>query len=175
MGHREQLLAGAKRCLYERGYAHTTARDIVTASGTNLASIGYHFGSKEALLNAAMIEAGRTGFTALLLGADPATVPAADDEPTSPATSAKTAAAGESAGPAASVGSAADQGPTTPSAAGAAGSGSAVGALVMALISGLSVQWLLDPERAPSAQDITDALRTLLALMESAGSPGGSA
>src|SRR5918997_1679891 len=57
MGHREQLLEGAKRCLIERGYAHTTARDIVAASGTNLASIGYHFGSKEALLNAAMIEA----------------------------------------------------------------------------------------------------------------------
>ncbi|MBN1170597.1 MAG: helix-turn-helix transcriptional regulator, partial [Micromonosporaceae bacterium] len=57
MGHREQLLAGAKRCLYERGYARTTARDIVAASGTNLASIGYHFGSKEALLNAAMIDA----------------------------------------------------------------------------------------------------------------------
>jgi AcrR family transcriptional regulator len=54
MGHREDLLAGAKRCLQERGYAHTTARDIVAASGTNLASIGYHFGSKEALLNAAM-------------------------------------------------------------------------------------------------------------------------
>jgi AcrR family transcriptional regulator len=29
----------------------------VAASGANLASIGYHFGSKEALLNAAMIEA----------------------------------------------------------------------------------------------------------------------
>src|SRR5215218_1592676 len=57
MGHREDLLAGAKRCLFERGYAHTTARDIVAASGTNLASIGYHFGSKEALLNAAMIGA----------------------------------------------------------------------------------------------------------------------
>jgi AcrR family transcriptional regulator len=57
MGHREKLLAGAKLCLYERGYARTTARDIVAASGTNLASIGYHFGSKEALLNAAMIEA----------------------------------------------------------------------------------------------------------------------
>jgi AcrR family transcriptional regulator len=57
MGHREKLLAGAKRCLYERGYARTTARDIVAASGANLASIGYHFGSKEALLNAAMIEA----------------------------------------------------------------------------------------------------------------------
>jgi AcrR family transcriptional regulator len=57
MGHRERLLAGARRCLFERGYARTTARDIVAASGTNLASIGYHFGSKEALLNAAMIEA----------------------------------------------------------------------------------------------------------------------
>ena len=57
MGHREDLLAGAKRCIYERGYARTTARDIVAASGTNLASIGYHYGSKEALLNAALIEA----------------------------------------------------------------------------------------------------------------------
>ncbi|MGH3914167.1 MAG: TetR/AcrR family transcriptional regulator, partial [Pseudonocardiaceae bacterium] len=54
MGHREALLDGARRCLLERGYARTTARDLVAASGTNLASIGYHFGSKEALLNAAM-------------------------------------------------------------------------------------------------------------------------
>jgi AcrR family transcriptional regulator len=54
MGHREALLAGARRCLLERGYARTTARDLVAASGTNLASIGYHFGSKEALLNGAM-------------------------------------------------------------------------------------------------------------------------
>ncbi|WP_406229436.1 TetR/AcrR family transcriptional regulator [Nocardia sp. NBC_01009] len=55
MGHREDLLEGAKRCLIERGYARTTARDIVAASGANLASIGYHFGSKEALLNIAML------------------------------------------------------------------------------------------------------------------------
>jgi len=53
MGHREDLLAGAVRCLREKGYAHTTARDIVAASGTNLASIGYHYGSTKALLNAA--------------------------------------------------------------------------------------------------------------------------
>src|SRR5580658_7348064 len=57
MSHREDLLAGAVRCLREKGYAHTTARDIVAASGTNLASIGYHYGSTEALLNAAVIEA----------------------------------------------------------------------------------------------------------------------
>ncbi|HEY6740293.1 MAG TPA: TetR/AcrR family transcriptional regulator [Actinopolymorphaceae bacterium] len=57
MGHKEQLLEAAKRCLYEIGYAHITARDLVAASGTNLASIGYHYGSKDALLNAAMISA----------------------------------------------------------------------------------------------------------------------
>ena len=48
---------GARRCLQERGYARTTARDLVAASGTNLASIGYHFGSKEALLDEAITQA----------------------------------------------------------------------------------------------------------------------
>jgi AcrR family transcriptional regulator len=50
MGHREDLLDGAKRCLLEKGFLRTTARDIVKESGTNLASIGYHYGSKDALL-----------------------------------------------------------------------------------------------------------------------------
>ncbi|MCW8379273.1 TetR/AcrR family transcriptional regulator [Streptomyces justiciae] len=50
MGHREDLLEGAKRCLLAKGFARTTARDIVKESGTNLASIGYHYGSKDALL-----------------------------------------------------------------------------------------------------------------------------
>src|SRR5439155_24198764 len=53
--HRDQLVKGAIKCLQTKGYARTTARDIATASGANLASIGYHFGSKEALLNEAMI------------------------------------------------------------------------------------------------------------------------
>ncbi|MER7420977.1 TetR/AcrR family transcriptional regulator [Micromonospora peucetia] len=56
MGQREELLAGAKRCLVEKGYAHTTARDIVATTGAHLGSIGYHFGSKDALLNAALLE-----------------------------------------------------------------------------------------------------------------------
>jgi len=55
MGHREDLLEGAKRCLLEKGFARTTARDIVKASGTNLASIGYHYGSKDALLAQAYV------------------------------------------------------------------------------------------------------------------------
>ncbi|MDQ0598719.1 AcrR family transcriptional regulator [Streptomyces canus] len=50
MGHREDLLEGAKRCLLVKGFLRTTARDIVKESGTNLASIGYHYGSKDALL-----------------------------------------------------------------------------------------------------------------------------
>ena len=32
MGNREDLLAGAKKCLYEKGYARTTARDIASAA-----------------------------------------------------------------------------------------------------------------------------------------------
>ncbi|MFF8729638.1 TetR/AcrR family transcriptional regulator [Streptomyces sp. NPDC015171] len=55
MGHREDLLAGARRCLLEKGFLRTTARDVVKASGTNLASIGYHYGSKDALLVQAYI------------------------------------------------------------------------------------------------------------------------
>ncbi|HYB86076.1 MAG TPA: helix-turn-helix domain-containing protein [Streptosporangiaceae bacterium] len=56
MGNREDLLAGAKRCLIEKGYARTTARDIAAASGVSLAAIGYHFGSKDALMNQAIYE-----------------------------------------------------------------------------------------------------------------------
>ncbi|GHF87425.1 TetR/AcrR family transcriptional regulator [Streptomyces thermodiastaticus] len=56
MGHREDLLGGAKRCLLQKGFLRTTARDIVKESGTNLASIGYHYGSKEALLAQAYLD-----------------------------------------------------------------------------------------------------------------------
>lgn len=57
MGNREALLEGAKTCLRDKGYAKTTARDIAAASGVSLAAIGYHFGSMDTLLTAALIEA----------------------------------------------------------------------------------------------------------------------
>ncbi len=57
VGNREELLAGARKCLLEKGYVQTTARDIASASGVSLAAIGYHFGTKEALLQEAMVEA----------------------------------------------------------------------------------------------------------------------
>lgn len=56
MNQRDALLAGAKQCLAQKGYGRTTARDIAAASGANLGSIGYHFGSKDRLMNAAALE-----------------------------------------------------------------------------------------------------------------------
>ena len=47
--HRTRLLLAAQSLLRERAYGKITARDLVTASNTNLGSISYHFGSKEAL------------------------------------------------------------------------------------------------------------------------------
>jgi AcrR family transcriptional regulator len=58
--HKERLLRGALICLRSKGYAATTSRDIAAAAGANLGSIGYHYGSKDALLNEAL----RHGFRA---------------------------------------------------------------------------------------------------------------
>jgi AcrR family transcriptional regulator len=57
VNNRAKLLAGARQCLEDKGYTRTTARDITAVAGTSLAAIGYHFGSIEALLNAALHDA----------------------------------------------------------------------------------------------------------------------
>ena len=57
MGNREALLAGAKRCLSMQGWARTTVRDIAREAGVSHAAIGYHYGSREALLVAALFQA----------------------------------------------------------------------------------------------------------------------
>jgi len=56
MGNREDLLAGARQVILERGVAKATARDIATAAGVSLAAIGYHFGSKDELISAALTD-----------------------------------------------------------------------------------------------------------------------
>jgi AcrR family transcriptional regulator len=57
MGNREALIQGAKQAIRDRGYARSTVRDITAAAGgVSMAAIGYHFGSREALLNAALME-----------------------------------------------------------------------------------------------------------------------
>lgn len=50
------LLDAAKGLIHERGYAGTSVRELAAASGTNLAAVSYHFGSRENLLNAAVLE-----------------------------------------------------------------------------------------------------------------------
>jgi AcrR family transcriptional regulator len=55
--HREQILEGAIECVQTRGVADTTTRDIAAASGASLASIPYHFGSKDALMDQALLQA----------------------------------------------------------------------------------------------------------------------
>jgi AcrR family transcriptional regulator len=188
MGNREDLLAGAKRCLYEKGYARTTARDIAAASGVSLAAIGYHFGSKEALLNAARIEAigewwdelGRT----LTADADPEASPMARIE----AIWTKVIESFATHRPlwVASFEMLAqiDQAPEVRNAVADAqqqarlGLASlfhnldptldektawVVGSFYLALLPGVAAQWLIDPEHAPSGRDLAEALRTIVA------------
>ncbi|HEY7951721.1 MAG TPA: TetR/AcrR family transcriptional regulator [Solirubrobacteraceae bacterium] len=50
------LLDAAKQLILEQGYAGTSVRDIAAASGTNLSAVNYHFGSREKLLNQALLE-----------------------------------------------------------------------------------------------------------------------
>jgi len=52
--NREALIDGTLRCIEEKPSESVTARDISAASGANLASIVYHFGSKDALMAHAM-------------------------------------------------------------------------------------------------------------------------
>jgi len=50
------LLEAAKQLILERGYAGASVRELTAAAGTNLGAVNYHFGSREKLLNEAMLE-----------------------------------------------------------------------------------------------------------------------
>ncbi|GII34410.1 TetR family transcriptional regulator [Planotetraspora mira] len=188
MGNREDLLAGARRCLMEKGYAGTTARDISAASGTSLASIGYHFGSTKALLNAALFEAmeewGSELEHALAGGASSGTTPMQRFEETWARIIESFARlrplwaiqfeliaqmermpelreAFASANRQARLGLAALFDGLDPVAD--EKKALAVGAFHQALLGGMAAQWLVDPEGAPSAQDLVEAVRTITA------------
>jgi AcrR family transcriptional regulator len=201
MGNREDLLAGAKRCLLEKGYARTTARDIAAASGTSLAAIGYHFKTTEALLNAALFQAmeewGDELGHALSTDNDPNATPAERfasiwdrviqsfitqralwttqfelvtliqqlpemrdfysqaQQRARP----ELAALFQGVDPAADDRSADDR------------SARLVGTLHQALLGGVALQWLMDPEHAPSGADLAEALRTVAASLEPRATP----
>lgn len=187
MGHREDLLEGAKRCLLEKGYARTTARDIVAASGTNLASIGYHYGSKEALLNQAFLAVteewgdavGPANKEAAALPKDPIERFEKTWEQVIAAFDASRAVWKLQL----EVVSRLDEdeqlrqailGPQKEGRAGMAEGflgldpqadpekARVAGLFYQALVAGVMIQWMVDPETAPSAKDLTDGLRAVL-------------
>ncbi len=53
--NRQQLVEGALRCLARLPAERVTARAIADEAGANLASIGYHFGSKDELVTEAVL------------------------------------------------------------------------------------------------------------------------
>ena len=194
MGHREDLLEGAKRCLYEKGYARTTARDVVAASGTNLGSIGYHYGSTQALMNAAMLSAMQdwgdavaaalaaggaegedrlTAFWRRVIGTIDthrrlwlASIEATLQGEHSPDLRAQMTAGLEDgrSGMAALVTGRPEDTLDDETV-------HSVGSVQMALMSGVLTQWLTDPANAPSAEDIVAGIRALAALSGAAPRP----
>lgn len=55
-GSKDRLRRAALHCIAQRGYAATSSRDIAREAQANVASINYHFGSKEALVTEALGE-----------------------------------------------------------------------------------------------------------------------
>lgn len=53
-GSKDKLLDGALECIRTLGYGATTSRDIARSAGVNVASINYHFGGKDELLEQAL-------------------------------------------------------------------------------------------------------------------------
>lgn len=199
MGNREALLAGAQRCLYVKGYARTTARDIAAASGVSLAAIGYHFGSTQALLRAALMEATNEWAEELEHALAGAARPVAESDAASDAEAGDPIERFEAtwtrlvesftarrplwatqfelfaqlehdtevrefladALERARFGLAALLQGLDPEADRRAAR--AVGGFHQALLSGMLVQWLADPDRAPTGRDLADALRLIAA------------
>jgi AcrR family transcriptional regulator len=181
MGHREDLLEGAKKCLAEKGFVRTTARDIVSASGTNLASIGYHYGSKDALLTqafVALMEEWGAAFQASLKGR-PGTLERfrsvwdsvlAQQEASFPVWAASLEVAlgrGQHPELRALLAAQQDEGRRglvsmltgTPEEEVGERDVRTLGAFYQALLNGLMIQWMFDPGSAATAEEFTEGMR----------------
>ncbi|MFJ2770502.1 TetR/AcrR family transcriptional regulator [Streptomyces sp. NPDC087300] len=158
MGNREDLLAGAKQCLIERGWARTTVRDIAAAAGVSHAAIGYHFGSKDALLTQGLVEAVDELSDELGLasagGPQERWQALIDSFTTHRALWVAQLEATVMAERLPEVRVHLAEGQRQ----GREGMG---GSVPLALLGGLMLQWLVDPERAPSGAQVVTELRAL--------------
>jgi len=190
MTNREALLESAITSLQEKGYAGTTARDVADGAGVSLGGIGYHFGTVQELLDAALAEAVRRWFEPLIgvlsRPQPPPTLaqlgPAldglldtlADHRPLVIAYFEALLRAERSPALRTALAADLDEFRQTLTAgiqrllAGGSGSASpdpqAAASLVMATFDGLIIQWLLAPDQVPSGRVIADTLKRAAAL-----------
>ncbi|WP_163506101.1 TetR/AcrR family transcriptional regulator [Fodinicola acaciae] len=189
MGNREDLLAGALTCLKDKGWARTTVRDIAAAAGVNHAAIGYHFGSRDALMTQAFMQAieewGEEVEAAVRASTDKDATPREQYEAfwrtaiasfrTNPKLWLATVEASIEAQHNPRIAEIIQEGMREGRSGLAAGllgkpeesldaeAKRTVGAVQMALMSGILIQWLFDPDSAPSGADIATGVTALAA------------
>lgn len=180
---KRRLVDGTRRCVVERGAGATTARDISAATGTNLAAINYHFGSKDALVTLALVRSvdACRDRVARAAGEAAAASPAerverllevlrqvlVDDRGTAVA-GVQALAAAEHAGPVRAEFARsheqlrADLAQLVLHAEEVSDeTARGVGSTALALVHGFALQWLLDPATAPAPQHCAAALTAL--------------
>ncbi|ORW01091.1 TetR/AcrR family transcriptional regulator [Mycobacterium kyorinense] len=176
MGNREALLEAAIVCLREHGFGGTRARDLAGAAGVSLGAIRYHFGSTEALLNAAIAESSRRwikSFQTSMAGVDAETgiADAVDglydvfDAHRELLAGFVEAFAHAQRSPAARRELAGYYEEFRRDIAAALGGGSdaeSLASILLALVDGLMVQWMLDPSRRPDNDVLRRAVGSLV-------------
>lgn len=173
MSARDRLLEAAIGSLHTRGYARTTTREIVAAAGSHLPAVNYYFGSKERLLHEAAVQS--------MLRWTRATLAATEGSATLDPRSRLQASVerflasvrGDRSGFVAAVEAyaQAERDDTLREclagayddlraaiAVGGDDESRAVGSVLIALLDGLALQCLLDPERAPTGAEVVRSL-----------------
>ncbi|MBL1102034.1 TetR/AcrR family transcriptional regulator [Streptomyces coffeae] len=190
-GNKTKLLDGALECIRTRGYGSTSSRDIARAAGVNVASINYHFGGKDQLLEQALtrcfdgwtdrLEAAlaaadnASDLRGQLLGIFRATVDSfaatrpeihSCIESFAPALRSDTLRAALADGYARVRQRAQDLTRQTLAPHGIPEPPNlpAITSVVLAIIDGLMIQWIADPSAPPSADEVVDALAILGAI-----------
>lgn len=196
MGNREALLDAATLCIFEKGYSRTTARDVASTAGTSLAAIGYHFGSMEKLMAAAMINGMKTWGDASdealadAPGADQSRAARFDafwshlirsmpeQRPMWEASFEAFTMIERMPELRAHIAEAVGQVRTDfarqfgrPEDAADAPTAHAIGSVTYALMVGVLTQWLVDPDAAPSPADLQTGLRGLVAGLDTPNAP----
>ncbi|MDX1877908.1 TetR family transcriptional regulator [Mycolicibacterium sp. 141076] len=194
VGNRDKLLGGALECIRTLGYGATSSRDIARAAGANVASINYHFGGKDQLLEQALtacfegwterleaaLAAGGEGgsLREQLVGIFRATVDSfAETRPAvvscieswAPALRSDTIRAALADGYARVRDRAEEltRQALSPRDGDTSLNLKVITSVTLAVIDGLMVQWIADPAATPNAEEIVDALAALGAIAAS--------